>query len=79
MLATGNLGIAGAVLAVAVMEALYTSIPVEAMAILLLVLVMPWISARLPFGSGAKMGPIVLLLTCLVPVAGAVALARYLK
>ena len=79
MLATGNLGIAGAVLALAVMEALYTSTPVEAIALLLLVLVMPWISARLPFGSGAKMGPIVMLLTCLLPVAGAVALAQYLK
>jgi hypothetical protein len=79
MLATGNLGIAGAVLALAVMEALYTSTPVEAIALLLLVLVMPWIAERLPFGSGAKAGPIMLLLTCLLPVAGAVALARYLK
>jgi len=79
LLATGNLGIAGAVLAVAVMEALYTPTPVEAIALLMLVLVMPPIAARLPFGSGAKAGPIVLLLTCLLPIAGAVALAQHLK
>ncbi len=79
LLATGNLGVAGAVLSLAVMEALYTTVPVEAIALLLLVLVMPWISQRLPFGSGAKMGQIVLLLTCLFPIAGAVALALRLK
>jgi len=79
LLATGNLGIAGAVLALAVMQALYTATPVEAIALLLLVLVMPPIAARLPFGAGAKMGPIVLLLTCLFPIAGAVALALHLK
>lgn len=79
LLATGNFGIAGAVLALAVMEALYTSVPVEAIAILLLILGMPLIAGRLPFGGGAKMGPIVLLLTCALPVAGAVALALRLK
>ena len=79
LLATGNFGIAGAVLALAVMDALYTTVPVEADAILLLVLVMPLIAGRLPYGSGAKMGPIVLLLTCLLPIAGAVTLALRLK
>ena len=79
LLATGNLGIAGAVLALAVMEALYTPTPVEAIAILMLVLAMPLVAERLPFGSSAKAGPIVLLLTCLVPIAGAVALAMHLK
>ena len=79
LLATGNLGVAGAVLAVAVLEALYTTTPVEAIALLLLVLVMPPIARRLPFGAGAKAGPIVLLLTCLLPIVGAVALALRLK
>ncbi len=79
LLATGNFGIAGAVLSLAVMEALYTTVPVEALAVLMLVLAMPLIAGRLPFGKGPKMGPIVLLLTCLIPIAGAVALARYLK
>jgi hypothetical protein len=78
LLATGNLGVAGAVLALAVMEALYTTIPTEAVALLLLVLVMPWISSRLPLGSG-KAGPFILLLTTFLPIAGAVALALRLK
>ena len=79
LLATGNLGIAGAVLSIAVLEALYTSTSFEALAALLLVFLMPWISGRLPFGSGPKAGPIVLLIVCAIPVAGAVALAQYFK
>lgn len=79
MLATGNMGIAGAVLAVAVMEALYTATPVEAVGLLMLILVMPPLASRLPLGTSAKLGPLVLLLTCLIPIAGAMALALRLK
>jgi len=79
LLATGNFGIAGAVLSLAVLEALYTTTPVAAIGLLLLVLAMPPIAGRLPLGKDAKAGPLILLLTTALPIVGALALAMHLK
>lgn len=78
-LAVGNLGAAGAVLALAVAQALFTNTPPFPLAILLLVLAMPPLAGRLPFGTGAKAGPIVLMVVSAIPVAAAVAIALHLK
>ncbi len=78
-LAVGNLGAAGAVLALAVAQALFTATQPLPLAVLLLVLPMPLIAGRLPFGAGPKAGPMVLLLVSIIPVAAAAAIALHLK
>ena len=79
LLAVGNFGIAGAALAIAVMEALYSNTPTEAIAVLLLVFAMPPLAGLLPYGKGAKAGPFVLLLACFLPVILATWFALHLK
>ena len=75
--AVGHLGIAGAVLSLAVAVVLYTATPAQAVAVLLLVVAAPPLAGRLPLGTGPKSGPIVLMFVSALPVIMAVAVALH--
>jgi hypothetical protein len=73
--ATANLGAAGAVLALAVAQVLYTDSSALAVATLMLVFALAPLTARLPLGASAKAGPFMLLIVCAIPIAAAAVFA----
>jgi hypothetical protein len=74
-LGTGAVSTGGAVLSLAIIEVLYSEVSDRAIAVLALIIFMRPIGTLLPFGKGQKMGPVMHLVACLIPVMIAAAIA----
>ena len=74
-MATGAVGTGGSVLALAIIEVLYSEVSDRAIAVLALIIFMRPIASLLPFSKSQKMQPIMHLVACLIPVVLAAVIA----